>query len=149
MAYIWAEVLGRTPGRADNFFELGGHSLLAMQVMSRVRKAFGIELRVRSLFERPTLEGICAAVDEARGAGAIVAGVAAEGEPSPLSFAQRRLWLEARIEDEAPAGNMTVAVGLSGRADAHALRRALGELVGRQAALRTTFTQDGERPVQV
>lgn len=37
-------------GRNDNFFEVGSNSLLAMQVISRMRSTFGVEIKVRTLF---------------------------------------------------------------------------------------------------
>lgn len=56
LADIWADVLGLEKiGIHDNFLELGGHSLLATLVISRVIKAFGVELSVPSLFQSHTV----------------------------------------------------------------------------------------------
>jgi acyl carrier protein len=63
LASIWAEVLGtERVGVEDNFFDLGGHSLLVMQVVSRVRTAFSIELPPRRFFETPTVAAMAAAL---------------------------------------------------------------------------------------
>ena len=63
IAAIWAETVGvARVGIHDNFFELGGHSLLAMQVISRIREDFQVELPVRSIFNGMTVAEMAAAV---------------------------------------------------------------------------------------
>jgi acyl carrier protein len=55
-------------GADDNFFELGGHSLQVLNVLSRVRSIFGVEIRVTQFFQVPTLAGIAAVIDGTAGA---------------------------------------------------------------------------------
>ncbi|HLF04848.1 MAG TPA: non-ribosomal peptide synthetase [Dehalococcoidia bacterium] len=56
LAKIWAQVLGlEQVGVDDDFLELGGDSLLATQVISRVIKAFNVDLPLRTLFSVPTV----------------------------------------------------------------------------------------------
>ena len=72
IAAIWTEVLGVSPVAVkDNFFDLGGTSLLATQVLSRIHRAFGADLSVRSFLESPTLAGLALAVvhNNAKGIG--------------------------------------------------------------------------------
>ena len=67
LAKIWAQVLKLDRvGIHDNFFELGGHSLLATQVMSRLREAFQVELKLRDLFEHPTVAGLAESLEGIR-----------------------------------------------------------------------------------
>ena len=67
LALIWSELLGLTRvGINDNFFESGGHSLLATQLISRVREKFQVEIALRQLFERPTIELFATAIEAAQ-----------------------------------------------------------------------------------
>ncbi len=67
LASIWSELLGLTRvGVHDNFFESGGHSLLATQLISRVREKFQVEVALRQLFERPTIELFATVIEEAQ-----------------------------------------------------------------------------------
>ena len=53
---IWAHVLAVDEvGVEDDFFEFGGHSLLATQVISQVRRVFGLEISLHLFFEAPTV----------------------------------------------------------------------------------------------
>jgi FkbH-like protein len=66
LADIWIELLNvKEIGVHDNFFELGGYSLLAIQSMSRAREIFGVELSIRSFFQRPTIADVAVEVEEA------------------------------------------------------------------------------------
>jgi acyl carrier protein len=70
LAEIWSQVLEiRQVGVRDNFFELGGHSLLAMQIISRARDAFSMELPLPILLKSPTIAELAQAIDDFRNSG--------------------------------------------------------------------------------
>jgi len=154
LAGIWAGILGlERVGVHDNFFELGGHSLLGTQVISRVRKAFQVELPLRKLFEMPTVAGLSERIEMARrseqGLSAPpIVPVARDGELW-LSFAQQRLWFLDRLRPGSAAYNMPAALHVTGRVDMTILQQSLDEVVRRHKMLRTTFAAVEGRPVQV
>ena len=70
LAKIWTELMGVTNiGVHDDFFELGGHSLMATRVIARASVALGVRLKLRDIFDAPTIrqlgERISAAVPAA------------------------------------------------------------------------------------
>jgi amino acid adenylation domain-containing protein len=153
LAAIWSDVLGvARVGREDRFFDLGGHSLLATQMLARVRAACGVELPLRTLFERPKLADLAAWIEQAMPNGAPAAlGIVRQPRsgPLPLSFSQRRLWFLDQMEPGSPLYNIAAAVELTGRPDLPVLAAALGEVVRRHEALRTAFHVVDHEPVQV
>jgi acyl carrier protein len=61
---ILANLLGIDQvGVDENFFLLGGHSLLGTQVITQVRDTFGVEFRLQTLFEAPTVAELSAEID--------------------------------------------------------------------------------------
>jgi len=61
LAGIWENLLGIAPlGVNDNFFDLGGHSLIGVQLISRLRETFSVDIPLRMLFETPTIAAIAA-----------------------------------------------------------------------------------------
>ncbi|MFL5380981.1 MAG: amino acid adenylation domain-containing protein, partial [Longimicrobiaceae bacterium] len=154
VAAIWAEVLGaeRVGGR-DHFFDLGGHSLLGTRVVSRIREVLAVELPLRALFEAPTLAELAARIELERraGEGAVLPPLVpvAREAPLPLSFAQERLWFLHQMEPEDTSYNGPWPSRLRGVLDASALEWALGALIERHEALRTTFRPVEQGAVQV
>ena len=154
LAGIWTEVLGLDRvGPADNFFDLGGHSLLAMQVVSRLRSLFQVELGLRELFEEPTLAGLAARVEEALRTRSGVEVPPIEpvdrARELPLSFAQQRLWFIDQLEPGSPLYNVPIAIGVNGELSVPVLERTLGEVVRRHEVLRTVFSAAGGPARQV
>ena len=48
---LWADLLNvEAVGIHENFFELGGHSLLAVQLLSRVRQIYGVDLSLEVVY---------------------------------------------------------------------------------------------------
>jgi FkbH-like protein len=150
LAAIWREVLRvKQAGIHDNFFELGGHSLLAIQVISRVRENFKVELPLFALFESPTIallaRGLASGEWTQNQLPVLPMQLASRDGPLPVSFVQERLWFLDQLEPGNHAYNVPVALRLQGRLDVPALERAFNAIAARHEALRTTLVyQDGE-----
>ncbi len=67
LAEIWGECLGIGEiGVEDNFFDLGGDSLLASQIVSRLQRAFEVNISMAGLFDEPTILGLAQLIEAIR-----------------------------------------------------------------------------------
>ena len=123
-----------------------------MQVISRVRSAFNMELPLRALFEAPTVAGLAERVRSLRGTGQMAAPpiirVSREGD-LPLSFAQQRLWFLHQLEPESVVYSVPVGIRLRGELNRQVLIQSLNEMMRRHEVLRTHFVFKDGGPVQV
>jgi amino acid adenylation domain-containing protein len=89
---LWQEVLRRERvGIHDNFFRIGGHSLMAAQLVTRVRGSFKVDIRLRRVFESPTIAQLAEVIDQARQA------VGVNGVQSHLRPAIKRVARKATL----------------------------------------------------
>jgi amino acid adenylation domain-containing protein len=146
---IYADLLSLDyVGIDDSFFSLGGHSLLAMRLVNQVRRAFGVELSVRTVFEAPSVAGLVSHVSRA---GKASLPLVRQERPArlPVSFAQQRLWFLDRLEGSSAEYNMPQALRLRGELDVAALERAIHALVERHEIFRTHFAEHEGEPYQI
>lgn len=143
---IWLDVLDvdELDSEAD-FFELGGRSLHAMQIVARIQETLGVELPADALFDTPTLAGLAAAVESARGERGETAFPLPARNGPVMSPDQEEMWCtQAYTPGLRP--HTPEVYRLLGPLDTDALERAFAEVVRRHESLRTVFREQRGRP---
>ena len=66
IADAWRRILQRQRvSREDHFFDIGGDSLAAVRVIASIESTLGVALKIRSIFDAPTLAALAELVDRA------------------------------------------------------------------------------------
>ncbi|WP_069812290.1 non-ribosomal peptide synthetase [Streptomyces sp. TP-A0874] len=140
LAGLFGEVLKLDKvGVHDSFFALGGHSMASMRLLGRIRSEFGVELRIRDVFDALTVAGLAAKLDGASAARPPLRPAGrTEDAPLPLAPVQRWQWSAYRRH---AAFDHALALRAPGGLDPDALAAALGDVVVRHEPLRTAFTE--------
>jgi acyl carrier protein len=61
----WRDLLGMdSVGLDEDFFELGGHSLIGVQLFSKIKKVYGVDLPLSTLFEARTVRQLAELIGE-------------------------------------------------------------------------------------
>ncbi|WP_024804816.1 non-ribosomal peptide synthetase [Nocardia sp. BMG51109] len=142
LAAIWSRLLGVDVVSGDaSFFELGGHSLLGGTLLAEVHTAFGVELRLRTLFDSPVLRDFAERIDRAVADHEPARNVSDEAGFHPVSGVQERIWLAEQVEPDTGLYNIPLAWHITGHLDTTTLTTALTHVIHRHEALRSTFTE--------
>ncbi|MFK8103602.1 MAG: amino acid adenylation domain-containing protein, partial [Saprospiraceae bacterium] len=110
LTQIWRKILKleQLSVQAD-FFEMGGHSLLVTKLIAAIRDALHVNISIKEVFERPTIEQLATYILSLKNTDASESLVEAKEEARntflpvltgkerpteiPASFSQERLWL--------------------------------------------------------
>src|SRR5690606_22290596 len=104
-------------GVDDDFFRHGGHSLLAMRMIAQVNLAHGTDLKIRTLFENPTIAALARIIEESERAEQSRIGRTEHSDEFELSDAQRRLWVLEKMEDLGATYHIYGAYDIHGELD--------------------------------
>ncbi|MCY8535509.1 condensation domain-containing protein, partial [Bacillus vallismortis] len=150
LAQLWEDVLKNGPvGIHDNFFDHGGHSLKATALVSRIAKAFDVQVPLKDVFAHPTVEGLASVIRQGTDSPYEAMKPAEQRETYPVSSAQKRIYVLQQLEDGGTGYNMPAVLELEGKLAPERLNKAFKELIKRHESLRTSFEQDeGGEPVQ-
>ena len=138
-------------GAHENFFSAGGHSILAAQSCAQLRLTLGIQVRLKDIFEFPTVDSFSKAImlqpkilsDLQIQDKRLVTYDTLEDElnvPFVLSRSQLRLWWAEQVESQLKSHHLPTAFRIHGRLYVDALKIALQSILERHDMLRVSFT---------
>ncbi|MEC2157471.1 amino acid adenylation domain-containing protein, partial [Bacillus velezensis] len=140
LSEIWEAVLGRERvGIDENFFETGGHSLKASMLISRIRKTFGTDIKVKELFEQPTIKQLSRLIQKRDKQNYPVISKARKQSYYQASSAQKRMFALWETDKDSIVYNLPIMIELNGKLDVKKAESVLQEIIGRHEALRTSF----------
>lgn len=149
LANIWQELLQvEKIGVNDDFFELGGHSLLAMRLVSVIRKAYALDIPIKTIFNYTTIATLAKQLQSA-GSVKEIPDVTVHVRPEliPLSFSQERLWYIDRLEGSIQY-HMPAVLRLNGTINIAALTHTLNSIISRHEVLRSVMIEKDGKPFQ-
>ncbi len=144
---IWKEILGVNDiGVQDHFFEIGGHSLKATALAGKINKRLGYEIRLRQIFEAPTIEGLAKLIEQMKeNPYSEIEVIDYSDHRYPMSSSQQRIYSLQQMIPESTSYNMPAIFEVKGELDQEKFAKTIEKLVLRHDAFRTSFELDDEK----
>ncbi|MBU0485479.1 MAG: amino acid adenylation domain-containing protein [Proteobacteria bacterium] len=146
---IWTEILGLAKVGVNNpFFQIGGNSLSAIRILSRIYKAFQVEISIKAFFENSTIRELARLIHQAEKSAFCEIQATEKQDYYDLSPGQWRLWVLDQMAERSIAYNTPEALLVEGDFDQTAFRQAFATLIERHEILRTSFPEINGKPRQ-
>ncbi len=125
-----------------------------MQVVSRIRDVFRIELPLNIMFETRNIIELARHIRRAKSVQdgqerATALAPRPRTGKIPLSFSQQRLWFIDQLEPGGNQYNIPAAIRIHGKLNHEVFEKALNSVIQRHESLRTVFRNEKGEPVQV
>jgi acyl carrier protein len=132
------------------FTGLGLDSLTLLEMTGDLAEFTGCDIPVSLVWEFPNITALAQRLSLLTPAnfGATTSTIARD-QPFPLSYAQERIWRHACHDEQGDTNSLLDQWTLRGPLDVDVLNRSLNEVIRRHEILRTTFTVEDGKPVQV
>ncbi|WP_166922948.1 non-ribosomal peptide synthetase [Flavobacterium poyangense] len=151
---FWTEILGRDLlGINDNFFENGGHSISAIQIITKVKKEFQVDIPLKDLFEYPILEDFAKRIDfhKKEKLNLVLPNPSKKSRKSrykisPVQFAE---WYLQKFNPNSTFYNIGFILEFSGDLNIEALYQTIVHLYGRHDIFRIALIEDEGKPYQL
>ncbi|WP_026713512.1 non-ribosomal peptide synthetase [Flavobacterium daejeonense] len=147
---IWGEVLRCDFESIENdsdFFQLGGDSLKALQVFSRVREVYKVEIGLQFIFEHSEFRDMLDSISKLQTTETVKINKSPLSNDHPLTPGQYSIWIYSQFKDASIAYNLTGAYKINGKLDISILKLAIRRLYEKYAVLRTNFYEKDGSPV--
>ncbi|HKX85811.1 MAG TPA: condensation domain-containing protein, partial [Flavobacterium sp.] len=148
---LWSEILKTEMHEEDDFFDFGGHSLNGLQLINKINKRFSVGFTIDTLFDNGSPKEMAVAI-ELEMKNNINLPIKSEKveviediekvetqELYDVSFAQKRLWLLAKMSDNTSSLNVPMMIQIEGNLDYFNLNKAYQTVIKRHESLRTSF----------
>lgn len=147
---IWKEILGeKVISTADTFLIAGGNSLGMMRLIGRIYKEFNVRLSLSQLFSNLTIQKQTAFIKQATKDDRLVIKKAEFKTTYNTSSAQQRIFYSYELDKESKAYNLPVAWKIKGDFEIGKVQDVLNQLISRHESLRTQFSIEDDKIVQV
>ncbi|HEV3191652.1 MAG TPA: SDR family NAD(P)-dependent oxidoreductase, partial [Polyangiaceae bacterium] len=139
---LWQDLLGlEHVGVQDDFFKIGGNSLFALELLAKVKRAFGTELSIGMLYQHPRLSELASALRDASSTVSPPLATTDHVDIFPVTSQQRKFLLLDHLMPGDLRDYVVRAFRVEGLIDRQTLEQSLSMLAASHPSLRTTFEE--------